>query len=119
MRLLTVGMIGLVSVAMTGLAMANPALLPNHPGYPSQGEFANDTGRQNLTHSESMRDAAVSGNANIVQDLEDPNNPKQLRKEGAGGLSLEQAAGGAALKNAAKDPTMAPPVTKTAPLPKP
>jgi hypothetical protein len=98
-------------MAMTEVAQANPALLPNHPGYPARGEFANDAGRQNLTHNESLRDAAVSGNANIVQDLENPNNAMLLRSEGAGQLSLEQAAGGVALQNAATDPTMAPPVT--------
>ena len=76
---------------MTGLALANPATLPNHPGYPSQGQFAYDTGRQNLTATQSLRDAAESGNANRVQDLEDPANAKLLRQEGAGLLSSDQA----------------------------
>jgi hypothetical protein len=49
MRLSTMTMTGLVLIGMTGLAMANPAMLPQHPGYPSGGEFANDTGRKNLT----------------------------------------------------------------------
>ncbi|MCS6306188.1 MAG: hypothetical protein H8K07_21375 [Nitrospira sp.] len=46
MRLFTITMTGLVLIGMTGLAMTNPAMLPRHPGYPSSGEFANDTGRK-------------------------------------------------------------------------
>jgi hypothetical protein len=42
-------------------------MLPKHPGYPSGGEFANDKGQQNFTHDQSLRDAAASGNANIVR----------------------------------------------------
>ncbi|HLZ35648.1 MAG TPA: hypothetical protein VKP13_16705 [Nitrospira sp.] len=91
MRLFTIGIIGLVFVGMTGFALANPALLPKHPGYPSSGEFAYDTGRQNLTHDQSLRDAAESENANIVQALEDPNNATLLREEGAGLLPIVQA----------------------------
>jgi hypothetical protein len=61
MRLSTMTMTGLVLIGMTGLAMANPAMLPQHPGYPSGGEFANDTGRKNLTYSQSIEEAARSG----------------------------------------------------------
>jgi hypothetical protein len=49
MRLVTIGIIGLVSVGMAGLALANPALRPKHLGYPSGGEFAYDRGQQNVT----------------------------------------------------------------------
>ncbi len=91
MKLMTIGIIGLMSVGMTGLAFANPAMLPNHPGYPSQGQFAYDTGQQNLTATQSLLDAAESGNANRVQDLEDPANAKLLRQEGAGLLPSNQA----------------------------
>lgn len=61
MRLFTIAMTGLVFIGMTVLALANPAMLPKHPGYPSSGEFANDTGRKNLTYSQSMEEAARSG----------------------------------------------------------
>lgn len=105
MRLLTIGILGLASVGMIGLAWANPALLPKHAGYPSEGEFSYDRGQRNLTAVQSLLDAAESGNANIVQNLEDPNNAKELRKEGAGVLPIEQAP---------KTPT---PVSKTNPLP--
>lgn len=91
MRVFTIAMTGCVLVGMTGLCLANPALLPNHPGYPSRGTFAYDTGQQNLTRAQSIQDAAESGNANIVQQLEDPSNPELLRKEGAGLLPSRQA----------------------------
>lgn len=89
MILMTIGIIGRMSVDMTGLAFANPATQPNHPGYPSRGEFAYDTGQQNLTAAQSLRDAAESGNANRVQELEDPANATLLRQQGAGLLPLD------------------------------
>lgn len=88
MRFITIGVTGLMFVGMTVMALANPAMLPKHPGYPSSGEFANDKGQQNLTHAQSLRDAAVSGNANIVQNLEDPNNARLLERQGAGRLPI-------------------------------
>lgn len=91
MKVFTIAMTGFLFLGMTGLALANPAMLPDHPGYPSQGQFAYDTGKQNLTATQSLRDAAESGNANRVQDLEDPANAKLLRQEGAGHLSSDQA----------------------------
>ena len=90
MKLITIGIIGLMSVGMPGLAVANPALLPHHPGYPSHGEFAYDTGQQNLTAAQSLLDAAESENVNMVQKLEDPAKAKLLRHEGAGLLPLAQ-----------------------------
>jgi len=95
MRLITIGILGLMSLGMTGLALANPALLPEHPGYPSRGEFSYDKGQQKLTATQSLRDAAESRNANIVQMLEDPSNPTLLRQEGAGLLPIDQAPSGA------------------------
>ena len=90
MRLVTIGIIGLVCVGMTGVALANPALLPKHPGYPSGGEFAYDRGQQSLPPTQSLLNAAESENVNIVQKLEDPNNAKLLRQEGAGLLPIVQ-----------------------------
>lgn len=90
MKFMTIGIVGIISVGMTGLAVANPALLPNHQGYPSRGEFANDTGQKTLTAVQSLRDAAESENANLVQTLEDPANAKLLLLEGAGLLPSAQ-----------------------------
>ena len=69
MRFFTITMLGLVCLGMTGLAMANPAMLPEHPGYPSGGEFAYDTGRKNLTYSESIEEAAKSGDTTMGLSL--------------------------------------------------
>ena len=90
MRLFTIGIIGLVCAGMSGFALANPSMLPKHPGYPSRGEFAYDQGQQNLSAAESLLNAAESENANIVQNLEDPYNTKQLGQEGAGLLPAGQ-----------------------------
>jgi hypothetical protein len=90
MRLVTIGIIGLVCAGMTGLAFANPALLPKHEGYPSKGEFSYDRGEKNLTAAQSLLNAAEYEHANIVQNLEDPNNARLLRQEGAGLLPLAQ-----------------------------
>jgi len=90
MRLFTIGVTGLVFIGITAMASANPAMLPKHPGYPSGGEFANDRGQQNLTHDQSLLNAAASGNANIVQKLEDPNNARLLERQGAGQLPIVQ-----------------------------
>ena len=71
MRLITMTITGLAFVGMTGFALANPSMLPKHPGYPSGGEFANDTGQQNLTYSESIFEAAKSSDTNMTPTLMD------------------------------------------------
>jgi hypothetical protein len=76
MRFFTITMTGLVFIGMTGLAMANPAMLPKHPGYPSSGEFANDTGRKNLTYRQSIEEAARSGDTTMGTALIDPKNTR-------------------------------------------
>jgi len=88
MKLFTIVMTGVVLVGLTSLALANPSMLPKHPGYPSKGEFANDTGQHNLTHSQSLIDAAVAGSVNMTQTLEDPNNARIIKSQGAGRLPV-------------------------------
>lgn len=90
MKLFTIGMTGLVFVGMTALALANPSMLPKHPGYPSGGEFANDKGQPNLTHSQSILESAKSGDTNMVSTLMDPNNARLLEHQGAGQLPVVQ-----------------------------
>jgi len=90
MRLFTIATTGLVFFGMTVLAVANPSMLPKHPGYPSGGEFANDTGQKNLTHSQSILEAATSGDTNMVPTLMDPNNARLLEHGGAGQLPVVQ-----------------------------
>lgn len=72
----------LATMGILSSALANPSMLPKHPGYPSRGEFANDTGQQNLTASQSLLDAAAAGNVNMVQELDDPNNPQIQQPQG-------------------------------------
>ena len=88
MRLFTITMTGLVFIGMTVLALANPAMLPKHPGYPSSGEFANDTGQSNLTYQQSIEEAAKSGDTNMAPALMDPNNARLLEHQGAGRLPI-------------------------------
>ena len=75
MKLFTTTLMGLV-FGMAALALANPVMLPKHPGYPSRGEFANDTGRKNLTYSQSMEEAARSGDTTVSTVLIDPKGPE-------------------------------------------
>ena len=81
----------LAFLGMTGLALANPSMLPQHPGYPSGGEFANDTGQKNLTYSQSMLEAATSGDTNMIPTLMDQSNVDQnnarLMEHGGAGQS--------------------------------
>jgi hypothetical protein len=88
MRLYTIAITGLAFIGMTVLAMANPAMLPKHPGYPASGEFANDTGQSNLTYNQSIQEAAKSGDTNMAPALMDPNNARLLEHQGAGRLPI-------------------------------
>ncbi len=81
MRLFTIIIAGLVCLGMTTLAMANPVMLPKHPGYPSRGEFANDTGRDNLTYSQSIGEAAKSGDTTMGMMLINPKNTRMLEPQ--------------------------------------
>jgi hypothetical protein len=67
-------------------ALANPALLPNHPGYPAEGEFANDPGQRNLSGETALRESAASEDKHSVQQLKDVNNERLVEPQGAGRL---------------------------------
>lgn len=90
MKHLFMAVAGLALVGMTSVALANPATLPKHPGYPSRGEFANDAGQPNLTYAQSMLDAAKSGDTNMEPARLDPSNARVLKHQGAGRLPLVQ-----------------------------
>jgi hypothetical protein len=74
MRFIMIAIFGSVCAGVPVFALANPAMLPQHPGYPSRGEFANDTGQKNLTYSQSMDEAARSGDITMGAV---PSDPKQ------------------------------------------
>ena len=86
----TVVIIGLALVGSAALAAADPALPPKHPGYPSAGEYANDTGQKNLTVAQSLSRAAVSEDAHTGQKLVDPYNARLVQSQGAGQLPTVQ-----------------------------
>ena len=90
MRLFTMVMTGFAFIGMTTLALANPAMLPKHPGYPSGGEFANDKGQHNLSYSQSILESAKSGDTAMAPMLMDPNNARVLEHKGAGQLPVVQ-----------------------------
>ena len=108
MKLYTIVMTGLVLVGSAALAAAKPAMLPKHPGYPSGGEYANDTGQKNLTIEQSLSSAAASEDAHTGQQLVDPYNARLLKSQGAGQLPTVQ---GPQIK-------IAPPVTEETRMPK-
>ena len=84
MKVYTIVMIGLALVGSAALAAADPALPPKHPGYPSSGEYAYDTGEKNLTVEQSLSRAAMSEDAHTGQKLVDPYNARLLESQGAG-----------------------------------
>lgn len=90
MKLMMIGLTGLICVGMAAVALANPALLPKYPGYPSRGDFANDKGQQNFTTSRSLEEAAKSGDTTMRTTPMDPNNARLLEHKGAGQLPLVQ-----------------------------
>jgi len=109
MKFYTFVMTGLVLVGSCSLAAANPAMLPTHPGYPSGGAYANDTGQKNLTVEQSLSRAAVSEDAHTSQQLVDPYNARLLKSQGAGQLPTVE---GPQIK-------IEPPVTEATHMPKP
>jgi len=79
-------------------ALANPATLPEHPGYPSKKSvspvtgqsLANDAGKPNAIGEKALREAASFDDDHSVQNLTDPNNKRILKYEGAGVLPKVQ-----------------------------
>ncbi|MEW6543463.1 MAG: hypothetical protein AB1411_07620 [Nitrospirota bacterium] len=77
-------LIGTVATVMgvafsLSLALANPALLPKHPGYPASGN-ANDQGQTNAGGTKALEAAAGSNSKHVEQHLVDPNNDRLVEK---------------------------------------
>jgi hypothetical protein len=70
------------------LALANPALLPKHPGYPAKG-YANDQGQHNAVGTKALEQSA-SQEKHVEQHLKDANNQRITEKQGAGQLPKVQ-----------------------------
>jgi len=95
--------IAIVAVLMVvgfslSLALANPALLPKHEGYPMKNDgspvngqpTANDQGRKNQTGEKALLEGAAAEDAHVSQNLADENNMRVVAKEGAGRLPKVQ-----------------------------
>ncbi len=76
------------------LALANPSMLPTHPGYPAgkavspvTGQLlANDAGQTNATGEKALLEGAAAEDSHVVQTLADENNQRVLKRSGAGQL---------------------------------
>jgi len=83
---------------IASLALANPALLPKHEGYPGGNAVSpvtgqpltNDPGQTNASGEKALREAAAAEDAHVVQNLSDENNQRLLKKQGAGQLPSVQ-----------------------------
>ena len=75
----------------SSLALANPATIPKHPGYPMSDSkdpvtgmsLANDPGQKNWTGSNALEKAAVSHDYSSIQSIE---GQASLESQGAGVL---------------------------------
>ncbi|CBK41639.1 exported protein of unknown function [Nitrospira defluvii] len=86
-------------VLVAAMAFSNPALLPQHPGYPMgkatdpvNGQpLANDPGRANAVGESALSKAAAFDNGHVSQQLSiNDQNQRLLEKPGAGILPKVQ-----------------------------
>jgi hypothetical protein len=93
----TVAGFGVVLVSLS-LALANPALLPKHPGYPGGNAvspvtgqpLANDSGQTNAGGEKALLQSVESSDNHVMQTLQDENNQRLVEKQGAGQLPKVQ-----------------------------
>ena len=90
---------GIFVVALSAsLALANPALLPKHEGYPMKNDgspvngqaTANDPGQASLNGEKAALEAASRNAKHTEQHLSDTNNQRISEKQGAGRLPKVQ-----------------------------
>jgi hypothetical protein len=80
------------------LALANPALLPKHPGYPGGSAvspvtgqpLANDSGQTNAVGEKALTQGALAEDVHTMQNLQDENNQRLTGRQGAGQLPKVQ-----------------------------
>jgi hypothetical protein len=88
----------IVVLFMFSLALANPDMLPKHPGYPMgkavdpvKGQpLANDPGQTNATGEGSLSKAAAFDDGHSKQSVSNQNDQRLLEKPGAGVLPKVQ-----------------------------
>ncbi len=74
-------------VSTSASAEANPATLPNHPGYPmgksidpvTGQSLANDPGQYNATGDKALMEAAASEDTHVMQSLSASPNEEEIR----------------------------------------
>jgi hypothetical protein len=90
---------GFIVLLTISLALANPTLLPKHPGYPmgkavdpvSGQSLANDPGQPNATGENSLGQASRFDDVHVKQNLSiNQNDQRLLEKPGAGLLPKVQ-----------------------------
>ena len=98
MKVLIGAMTAVVGLTFSAtMALANPALLPQHEGYPMKNDgspvtgqpTANDPGKKSGGGSEALQTSADS-TKHAQQQLMDPNNNRIVEKQGAGRLPVVQ-----------------------------
>ncbi|MGQ0667256.1 MAG: hypothetical protein ACT4O4_09495 [Nitrospiraceae bacterium] len=96
--LISTTVVAIVPLAIS-LALANPSMLPKHPGYPMgnavdpvKGQpLANDPGQTNATGESSLAEAAAFDDAHVRQNLSiNQHDQRLLDKPGAGLLPKVQ-----------------------------
>ena len=100
MKAILVLLTGFIAPLLTiSLALANPTLLPKHPGYPmgkavdpvSGQSLANDPGQPNATGENSLAQASKFDDVHVKQNLSiNQNDQRLLEKPGAGLLPKVQ-----------------------------
>jgi len=99
MKAILVLSIGFVVLLMISLVLANPTMLPKHPGYPmgkavdpvSGQSLANDPGQTNATGENSLAQASQFDDVHMKQNLSvNQNDQRLLEKPGAGLLPKVQ-----------------------------
>ena len=99
MKTVIVFVAGVIGVSFSAaLVLANPALLPKHPGYPSKASvspvngqpLANDPGQENAVGEKASLEAASAEDAHSMQKLDQENNDRITKQEGAGRLPVVQ-----------------------------
>jgi hypothetical protein len=94
----TVAALAIVGFSVS-VALANPAMLPKHEGYPAKAEakspvtgqpLANDTGQTNSGGEKALTKSVTASDNHVEQKLVDPNNHRIKEKRGAGQLPSVQ-----------------------------
>ena len=85
----------LILAGFAATTLANPSMIPKHPGYPAQDtrspvtgqSLANDPGQSSASLNQALEGGAISEDAHVGQNLQmNQDNERLLEKPGAGVL---------------------------------